>query len=80
MDMRLPGMDGNDSIRAVHAIAPGLRFLIHTGSAAYSLPADLRTLGLDRSHVFFKPLQDMAPLARAIRALADCRRPTGGLP
>jgi PAS domain S-box-containing protein len=70
MDMRLPGMDGNDSMRAVHAMAPGLEFLIHTGSAAYSLPADLRALGLDRSRVFFKPLQDMGPLAQAIRDLA----------
>ena len=70
MDMRLPGMDGNDSMRAVHAMAPGLEFLIHTGSAAYSLPADLRVLGLDRSRVFFKPLQDMGPLAQAIRDLA----------
>ena len=71
MDMRLAGMDGNDSIRAVHAMAPGLEFLIHTGSAAYSPPADVKGLGLDRGRVFFKPLQDMGPLAQAIQDLAD---------
>jgi CheY-like chemotaxis protein len=79
MDMRLPGMDGNDSIRAVHALDPGLQFLIHTGSAAYSLPEDLGAWGRDRTRVFFKPLQDMGPLAQAIRGLADCSRGTGAL-
>jgi two-component system, OmpR family, response regulator len=70
--MRLPRMDGNDSIGAVHAMAPGLEFLVHTGSAAYSPPADLRALGLDHSRVFFKPLRDMGPVAHAIHDLA-CR-------
>jgi CheY-like chemotaxis protein len=76
MDMRLPGMDGNDSLRALHALAPQMGLLVHTGSAAYSLPDDLRALGLDRRRVFHKPLQDMGPLAEAIRTLAQSRQPT----
>jgi CheY-like chemotaxis protein len=78
MDMRLPGKDGNDSIRAVHALAPELKLLIHTGSAAYTLPADFGAFGLDGTCVFFKPLHDMGLLANAIRGLADCGRTTGG--
>lgn len=69
---RLPGMDGNASIRAIHGIAPGMGLLIHTGSADYSPPADLQRVGIGDSEVFRKPLRDMAPLARAIRALV-CR-------
>lgn len=75
MDMRLPGMDGNAAIRALHRLDPDLRFLIHTGSSDYSLPADLRELGLDARQVFHKPLNDMGPLAAAVRALAPRARP-----
>lgn len=77
MDMRLPGMDGNDSIRAVRALAPEIEILVHTGSAGYSVPADLKAVGIDRSRVFLKPLQDMAPLAERIRQLVGPRGPTG---
>jgi CheY-like chemotaxis protein len=74
MDMRLPGMDGNASIRALLDRAPGLRVLIHTGSLAYSLPLDLRFRGLHKGLVFFKPLQDLSALAVAIRRLTAARR------
>lgn len=75
MDMRLPGMDGNASIRQLHARCPRLRFIIHTGSSDYSLPSDLRGLGLSEASVYLKPLLDMAPLARAVsELLARARR------
>jgi len=71
MDMRLPGMDGNATILALHALQPNLSFLVHTGSANYSLPPALRHLGLSNEDVFRKPLVDMAVLADAIRAMVD---------
>lgn len=81
MDMRLPGIDGNDGIRAIHAIAPRMGFIIHTGSADYSPPADLQAMGLGPGQIFHKPLQDMAPLAGRVRDLARAtatnRRPPG---
>ncbi|MDG4597972.1 MAG: response regulator [Candidatus Contendobacter sp.] len=70
MDMRLPDMDGNTAIRALHQTHPDLEFLIHTGSSSYSLPEDLRAMGLDDSRIYHKPLADMAPLAAAARRLA----------
>lgn len=70
MDMRLPDMDGNSAIRALRQYDPGMEFLIHTGSSSYSLPEDLRSMGLDDGRVYHKPLCDMAPLAAAVRALA----------
>ena len=72
MDMRLPDMDGNSAIRILHQLYPDMKFLIHTGSSSYSLPEDLRAMGLDDRRVYQKPLSDMAPLAAAAGRLAAC--------
>jgi len=70
MDMRLPGMDGNATVVAMHALRPQLLFLVHTGSVNYSLPPELRALGMTQEHVFMKPLADMGVLAEAIRRVS----------
>ena len=69
MDMRLPGIDGNASIRSLHALCPDMKFIVHTGSSDYTLPGDLRKLGLGHAQVYLKPLLDMAPLADTVRTL-----------
>lgn len=71
MDMRLPGMDGNATIVALHALQPELQFLVHTGSANYALPPALRAIGMSAAQVFMKPLADMAVLANAIREAGE---------
>jgi len=71
MDMRLPGMNGDTAIRTLHEICPDLKFIIHTGSADYSIPDDLRAMGIDEGLLFAKPLLDMTPLAETITALAE---------
>jgi CheY-like chemotaxis protein len=70
MDMRLPGMDGDSAIRTLHEICPDLKFIIHTGSADYSIPDDLRELGIDENVFFAKPLLDMQPLAETVAVLS----------
>jgi len=70
MDMRLPGMNGDTAIRTLHEIRPDLKFIIHTGSADYTIPDDLRALGIDEAVFFAKPLLDMQPLAETVAALA----------
>ncbi len=79
MDMRLPIMDGQETILALHAIAPEALFIIHTGTATYSIPAELRALGINRKYVFMKPLSDLAPMTETIQTLAAERkyRPNG---
>ena len=74
MDMRLPGMDGNTSIRNLHALCPDMKFIVHTGSSDYTLPSDLRKLGLNKAQVYLKPLLDMAPLANTVRILVQRSR------
>ena len=73
MDMRLPGMNGDTTIRTLHEICPDLKFVIHTGSADYTIPDDLRALGIDETLLFAKPLPDMQPLADTVAALAGRR-------
>lgn len=67
VDIRLPGMDGNASILALHGRMPELRFLIHTGSSDYHLPAELRQLGMTDTMVYSKPQTDLAELAAAVK-------------
>lgn len=74
MDMRLPGIDGNDTIRAMHVRYPQMLFVIHTATAEYALPDDLRRLGITDRQVFRKPVTDMAPLAAHIERLAKEKR------
>ena len=38
IDLRLPGIDGNETIVRAHELQPALRFLIHTGSTDYQIP------------------------------------------
>ena len=67
MDVRLPGMSGDAAIRAMHRLRPGLRFIIQTGSADYSIPDDLRVMGVLHAQLFKKPLSDMGLLSSALR-------------
>ena len=68
VDMRLPGMDGNETIVRAHRLRPGTRFIIHTGSSDYQLPAALGEL-VAPADIFLKPLPDLAVLAAAVRRL-----------
>ena len=70
MDMRLPGMNGDSTIRALHAICPDLKFIIHTGSVEYRLSSVLKAIGVRRDHIFIKPVNDLASLVTAIQALS----------
>lgn len=73
MDIRLPGMNGDTTIRALHEICPDLKFIIHTGSTDYSIPDDLRAMGIDERQFFAKPLMDMTPISETIAALSSVR-------
>ncbi len=69
MDMRLPGMEGDAAIRRLHRVRPLMQYIIHTGTAGYDLPDDLRGMGIGKEQLFMKPLPDMAPLVAAIRKM-----------
>ncbi len=74
VDIRLPGMSGDDFILAAHEIRPRMRFLILTGSVHFRLPDQLEALGLRKEHVFYKPMDDLDLLVDAIGDALDRNR------
>jgi hypothetical protein len=69
-------MNGDATIRALHEVCPDLKFIIHTGSTDYSIPDDLRAMGIDERQFFAKPLLDMTPISETIAALSSDRART----
>ena len=69
VDIRLPGKDGNAFIREAYELCPALQFLIHTGSKQYTLPEDLRNLGISEAQILLKPVSCMAVFAEAMKRL-----------
>jgi len=69
VDMRLPGIDGNTFIRKAKKKRPDMNIIIHTGSTFYTLPKELRDMGITDDHILLKPLPDMEILSRTILKL-----------
>jgi CheY-like chemotaxis protein len=69
LDQRLPGINGDATLRALHKLSPSLRFIIHTGNVGYTIPDDVHTLEVGHIYLFMKPLLDMAPLVDAVHSL-----------
>jgi DNA-binding NtrC family response regulator len=66
VDIRLPGMDGNAFMVKAAAVRPGIRFVVHTGSADYILPESVMALGVRPDRVFIKPVHDLKILMEAL--------------
>lgn len=69
VDLRLPGMDGNQFIQQAHQEYPALRYLIHTGSVDYQIGEELRAIGLGSENLLFKPVLDLGVLVARIGEL-----------
>ena len=76
VDMRLPGMDGNDFILRAREIHPDLKVLIHTGSVDYTLPETLKDIGLTNAHIFRKPLKSIGILLEALASYDSLEQST----
>ena len=68
VDIRLPGMNGMEFIKAARIKNICKNFLIHTGSIELFLPNELAEQGLTQKDVFFKPC-DMYELLARIREI-----------
>jgi two-component system, OmpR family, response regulator len=71
VDIRLPGMDGEEFIRAAAAAGACRRFILHTGSVDLMLSEHLRAAGLSDQDVFFKPCGMDLILTRIRELLAE---------
>ena len=71
IDLRLPNMDGEQLILALHKIQPSLKFLIHTGSTEFTLTDELNSLGIETKHVLNKPLPNLGIIVDFIEQLTN---------
>jgi len=66
VDIRLPGIDGVETILSLHRIEPQTRFIVYTGSPQFALSPALKKIGLSRNYVVRKPVFDMTVFVRLI--------------
>lgn len=66
VDIRLPGMDGNTFMIQARQIHPGIKFIVHTGSADYIPPESVKALGITSSKILIKPANDLKVLLNAL--------------
>ena len=59
IDVRLPGIDGNEVILEAKRSGNNVAFFIHTGSTDYQLPTSLKNMGFSEEDIFLKPLPDL---------------------
>jgi DNA-binding response OmpR family regulator len=75
VDLRLPGMSGEDFIVQARERKPNQRHIIYTGSISYNLSDKLKELGMRPEHVFLKPVRVLTLLVKCIKELAAEARP-----
>ncbi len=71
VDVRMPGLDGVETLLALHAIAPQSRYLIYTGSPLFTLSPALQAIGLTEADVIHKPLRDITVFVERIEDLLN---------
>jgi DNA-binding NtrC family response regulator len=70
VDLRLPGMSGEDLILQARERYPKQRHIIYTGSISYNLSEKLKETGMRPEHVFLKPIRVLTLLVKCVKALA----------
>lgn len=59
VDIRMPGVDGVETIMALHRLNARSHFFICTGSPQFMLSPGLEEIGLSDRDIVFKPVLDM---------------------
>lgn len=71
VDVRLPGMDGNEFILEANKIKPKMAFVVCTGSPEYDVSAELLEMSVVADELFRKPIVDIPLLEKKILILLD---------
>ena len=69
LDIRLPGMNGEELLKRLHERDPSMRFLIYTGSSNYTLPESLVSIGIREEQVIPKPAESLSVFLKKINDL-----------
>lgn len=75
VDIRLPGINGDQFVSAAHKLNPQLKFIIHTGSVHFRITPELSAIGLTKNEVFLKPVFELEQLLDRVRALLPPKEP-----
>jgi DNA-binding NtrC family response regulator len=75
VDVRLPGIDGTQTIVKATHIQPDLRYIVHTGSVTYRIAPELEALGITSRQILHKPVPQLETIIQTIRRVMHV--PTG---
>lgn len=71
VDIRLPGMSGEEFIPIMKEKFPEIKTIIHTGSTDYRCPKEFEKYNISDDEVFHKPINDLTKLVDKIYSLVD---------
>ena len=71
VDIRLPGIDGNEFIREASKNNPQIAYLICTGSPEYTIPDELKNMDCVSNHFFKKPVHSIAEIEKELLRLIE---------
>ena len=67
VDLRLPGINGEEYIKKAAVLNPLMKFIIHTGNTEYMLSPELIQLGLNGKDIFYKPVENLDDIVGRIK-------------
>lgn len=69
VDMRMDGIDGEETMIKLRTINPQLKFIVHTGSSEYYINDELKKIGIKEEFFFKKPVLNMESFVIAINKI-----------
>ncbi len=69
VDIRLPGIDGNEFIQNSNKIDKNVKYIVYTGSSDYTLPDYLELIGVRPEFVVIKPVNNLSVLVEKVKKL-----------
>jgi len=69
VDLRLPGINGEEFVIQTHPTKKIKKYIIHTGSLDYVVSESLTEIGMTNENILYKPLDDMRDLIDKINQI-----------
>lgn len=69
IDMRLPGMTGEEFILEASKLLTNMKFIIHTGSVDFELKQEFIQIGITEQDIFKKPVVKIRELVTRIKEI-----------
>lgn len=73
VDLRMPGISGDQFIRDIYNSYEDTVFLIHTGSTEFAIPEDFNSFSRVSQRIFLKPVFDLEEMNREMEKLLGLR-------